>query len=165
MATHSAGQIAADYLKAHALVLATAESCTAGLIASRLADIEGAGHVLECAFVVYDPKAKQRMLGVKQQTIDRFNLTSEEVALEMARGALANSDADVAVANTGVTDGTDPDIMPGTQCFAWVFRKGLLADEAFTETKVFEGSRNQIREASADHALVRLVEHHKRLVR
>jgi len=161
----TAGEIAARYLKDHSLVLATAESCTAGLIASRLADVKGAGAVLEVAFVVYDPKAKQRVLGVKQQTIERFNLTSEEVALEMARGALANSDADVAVSNTGVTDDTDPDIAPGTQCYAWVFRKGLLADEAFTERKVFEGSRHAIRGASADHALLRLVEHHRRLGR
>ena len=65
------------YLKAHSLVVVTAESCTAGLIASRLAAAPGAGEVLECAFVVYDPKAKHRCLGVPAEILERNNLTSE----------------------------------------------------------------------------------------
>ncbi len=151
----------ADYLKRHALVVVTAESCTGGLIASHLAAVPGAGKVLESAFVVYDPKAKLRSLGVKAETIERHNLTSEPVALEMARGALANSDADVAVSNTGVTDDSDPAIAAGTQCFAWAFRSGCCT-QTFTETKVFEGSRNEIREAGADYALQRIAHYHQR---
>lgn len=111
----------ADYMKGHRLMLVTAESCTAGLIASRLAEVPGAGKLLECAYVVYSPEAKQRCLGVRKETIERCNLTSEEVAREMAAGALARSDANLAVSNTGVTDDTDPRIPAGTQCFAWPF--------------------------------------------
>ncbi len=153
---------AVRYLVDHSLVVVTAESCTAGLIASRLAEVPGAGKVLESAFVVYDPKAKQRQLGVRQETIERHNLTSEPVALEMATGALRNSDADVAVSDTGVADDSDPAIAPGTQCFAWVFRNGGDM-RSFTETRVFQGSRNEIRKTSADYALQRIVHYHRQL--
>ncbi|KQW54341.1 CinA family protein [Variovorax sp. Root411] len=148
------------YLKEHALVVVTAESCTAGLIASRLAATPGAGQVLESAFVVYDPKAKRRSLGVPQQVLEQNNLTSEPVALAMARGALERSDAGLAIANTGVADDSDPEIAPGTQCFAWVFREGGSRRE-FTETRVFEGDRNTVREASADYALSRVAHYHR----
>lgn len=159
------GRHVADYLEAHHLVLVTAESCTAGLIASRLADVPGSGAVLESAFVVYSPQAKQKHLGVKPATIEAHGLTSEAVALEMARGALARSDANVAIANTGVADvqADDPELEPGTQCFAWVFRTGPLTEQAFTETRVFSGPRNEVREAAAEHALDALVAHHRNL--
>jgi nicotinamide-nucleotide amidase len=153
----------ASYLEAHHLVLVTAESCTAGLIASRLADMPGAGGVLEGAFVVYSVASKQKHLGVKLSTVEEHGLTSEEVALEMARGALARSEANVAVANTGVADDTDPSMEPGTQTFAWVFRTGPLTDQAFTETRTFSGSRNEVRIKAADYALQALVEHHRSL--
>ena len=159
------GRQVADYLEAHHLVLVTAESCTAGLIASRLADVPGAGSVLESAFVVYSPKAKHKHLGVRPATIEAHGLTSEAVALEMARGALARSDANVAIANTGIADqdADDSELEPGTQCFAWVFRTGPLTEQAFTETRVFNGERNEVREAAAEHALESLVEHHRSL--
>lgn len=145
-----------EYMKQHHLVLVTAESCTAGLIASRLAEVPGAGKLLECAYVVYSPEAKQRCLGVKRETIERCNLTSEPVAREMALGALERSDSNVAIANTGVTDATDPDIPPGTQCFAWVFRRADGSRDIHSETRRFTGERNQIREAAADYALQRI---------
>jgi nicotinamide-nucleotide amidase len=149
------------YLKDHSLVVVTAESCTAGLIASRLAATPGAGAVLDSAYVVYDPKAKQRCLGVRKETLEQHNLTSEPVALEMARGAMRNSDATLAISNTGVADDSDPDVEPGTQCYAWIFRDPHGETHEFTETKVFAGERNDVREASADHALDRIVPHHR----
>ena len=148
----------ADYMKKNRLMLVTAESCTAGLIASRLAEVPGAGKLLECAYVVYSPEAKQRCLGVKAETIEEFNLTSEAVAREMALGAFERSDANLAVSNTGVTDDTDPRIPAGTQCFAWVFRQEDGSTDVHTETRRFEGDRNQIREAAADFALRRIPE-------
>lgn len=166
-----------EYLKQHSLVVVTAESCTAGLIASRLAATPGAGEVLESAFVVYDPKAKQRQLGVPAELMEKYNLTSEPVALAMARGALRNSDANLAIANTGVADDCDPEVEPGTQCYAWVFKiprgeggqggeeKSGNGDgdgvQAFAETRVFKGTRNQVREASADYALLRIAHYHR----
>lgn len=156
-------QQVADYLCAHALVLTTAESCTAGLIAAHLADVPGAGKSLESAFVVYSPEAKQRHLAVKLETMERHNLTSEPVACEMARGALRNSDANLAIANTGVTDDTDPAIEPGTQCFAWCFAaRDTLPEKTFSETRRFSGDRNAIREQAALHALTRIPLWHAR---
>jgi len=149
------------FLQAHKLRLVTAESCTAGLIASTVADVEGAGELLDCAFVAYSPQAKQKCLGVRAETIAEFGLTSEQVATEMALGALKSGSANLAVANTGVTDSVDPDIAPGTQCYAWVFRDGGGSPREFTETRIFEGERNEIREASADYALGRIVHYHQ----
>lgn len=151
----------AAYMSEQSLVLTTAESCTAGLIAAQLADVPGAGALLECAFVVYSTKAKQQCLGVKAETIDRCNLTSEEVAREMAQGALRNSDANLAIANTGVTDGTDPAIQAGTQCFAWLFaRQDGVPEQLFSETKKLIGNRNAIREQAALYALMRIPVRH-----
>lgn len=147
----------AAFMREKSLLLVTAESCTAGLIAATLADTKGAGQLLDCAFVVYSPQAKQRCLGVRPQTIERFNLTSEEVAREMALGALDNSRANLAIANTGVTDDTDKDTPAGTQCFAWAFAFPPHAPiHVFSETRRFDGQRNQIREASAEYALLRV---------
>jgi nicotinamide-nucleotide amidase len=153
---------AARYLAEHGLVVVTAESCTAGLIAATLADVPGAGQVLESAFVVYDPKAKRRCLHVPAEVLENNNLTSEPVALAMARGALASSDATLAIANTGVADDSDPDVPAGTQCFAWLFRHGE-AVQAFSETCMFAGERNHVRAAAAAHALARIAHYHRLL--
>src|SRR5690606_33887757 len=103
------------------------------------------------------PEAKQRCLDVKPQTIERHSLTSEEVAREMALGALHNSRANLATANTGVADDTDKDTPAGTQCYAWAFPlANTTAARIFSETCHFEGGRNQIREASARYALQRI---------
>lgn len=148
----------AEFMRRESLLLVTAESCTAGLIAATLADTEGAGQLLDCAFVVYSPEAKQRCLNVKPQTLESCNLTSEQVAREMALGALHNSRANLAIANTGVADDTDKDTPAGTQCFAWAFALApTAAPQLFSETCRFEGGRNQIREASAQYALQRIL--------
>ena len=145
------------YLRSRSLVLATAESCTAGLIASMLAEVPGSGSCLDMGFVVYSPSAKSGFLGVREETIERYGLTSEEVAREMAEGALAQrkGHASVAVANTGLADGA-PDgdgPRPGTQCFAWacVYRGRIVTR---SETVVFDGGRNQVRRSAARHALL-----------
>jgi nicotinamide-nucleotide amidase len=144
----------AAYMSENSLVMTTAESCTAGLIAAHLADVPGAGKLLECAFVTYSPEAKQKCLGVNPQTIESCNLTSEEVAREMAQGAIRHSNANLAISNTGVADDTDPDIAPGTQCFAWLFAHPQAQHERlFSETRQFSGDRNSIREQAAVYAL------------
>ncbi len=154
----------ADYMQAHQLLLVTAESCTAGLIASRLVDYRGAGEILDCAFVTYSPAAKQGCLGVNESTIQTFGLTSEQVSIEMARGALARSQANVAVANTGVTESMQDGPPEGTQCFAWVFKQPHTPMHVFSETRRFQGKRNEIRAASADYALIQLVHLHAKLM-
>jgi PncC family amidohydrolase len=148
----------AVFMKRHELMLVTAESCTAGLIAARLADIPGAGALLDCAFVVYSRAAKQNVLQVRAETIDRFGLTSEEVAREMAEGALARSHANLAIANTGITEAVDNETPPGTQCFVWIFRHAVPdgRTKVYSETRRFSGSRNAIRNAASEYALRRI---------
>lgn len=147
----------ARFMRQRSLRLTTAESCTGGLMAAMLADLPGAGEILDSAFVVYSPQAKQTVLGVQRHTIDTFNLTSEPVAREMALGALRIGQVNLAIANTGVTDQVDPRIPAGTQCFAWVFRFGGVEEDAvYTETKRFDGDRSRVRAEAARYALKRI---------
>jgi PncC family amidohydrolase len=145
------------------LKLATAESCTGGLIAAALAGVPGSGRCLDVGFVAYSPTGKSGFLGVRQETMNRYGLTSEPIAREMAEGALAveGCSADVAVANTGVADPVGDGEGPpaGTQCFAWSWRIEGRPCITFTETKRFAGTRNEIREAAAQYALSR-IEHY-----
>lgn len=152
----------ARYMREHKLLLVTAESCTSGLIAATLADIPGAGALLDCAFVTYSVQAKQRCLGVSELTILRHNLTSEEVAREMALGALNRSRANVAISNTGVVDDTDEEIPAGTQCFAWAFRSMSVPEgiAMLSATRRFAGDRVEIRQQSAEFALSQIPVYH-----
>ncbi|WP_061290206.1 CinA family protein [Azotobacter vinelandii] len=144
------------FLEARQLKLSTAESCTCGLMASLLANEPGCGQVLDCGFIVYSPQSKHRLLGVDFATIERFGLTSEEVASEMAIGALEASRADLAVANTGVADESEED-PGGTQCYAYALRQGeRLA--VVSETVKFDGDRVEIRKRAAHHGLARIPE-------
>ena len=95
-----------SFLSSRGLMLATAESCTAGYIASLISSVPGSGSCLDVGFVTYSPTGKAGFLGVREETMKRFGLTSEEVAREMSEGALAQEAccADVAVSNTGVAD-------------------------------------------------------------
>ena len=83
------------------LKLATAESCTGGLLASLLTDIEGCGHGFDRGFVTYDEKAKQQMLGLPPEMTDRNEAVTGQVARALAEGALQNSEADIALSVTG----------------------------------------------------------------
>lgn len=150
-------QSATEFFDLHDLTVVTAESCTAGLIAGSLADLPGCGKWFKSGYVTYSPEAKMHILGVRKETIDRCNLTSEEVAREMVHGALRISEANVAVANTGVAGPTngDGDIPAGTVCFAWAFRMNDTP-RVFSETRHFEGDRNAVRQAAAEYAITRI---------
>lgn len=152
-----------DFLTDKQLKLATAESCTCGLMASLLGDIPGCGQVLDSGLVVYSPEAKQRLLQVRPETIEKFGLTSEEVASEMALGALQASVADIAVANTGVADDSAED-EGGTQCYAYALKDGERRVWV-SETVQFEGGRVEIRKQAARYGLAQLPERYRQLLR
>lgn len=153
-----------DYFDRHKLRLATAESCTAGMMVATLGDLPGCGSWLEAGFVTYAPEAKCQCLGVKPDTIEKYNLTSEAVAREMASGALRNSRANVAVANTGIAGPASEDGIPlGTICFAWAFEHGGRT-VVFSETRRFDGDRNAVRRAGTDYAIERIVHYHVQLL-
>ncbi|MDR5784417.1 CinA family protein [Caballeronia sp. LZ065] len=151
-----------SFLTSRGLKLATAESCTAGFIASLISSVPGSGSCLDVGFVTYSPSGKAGFLGVRKETMERNGLTSEAVAREMSEGALQQEAccADVAVSNTGVADAA-PDGGPpaGTQCFAWSFRSRTGDVATFSETKKFEGERNEVRQAAAHYAISR-IEHY-----
>ena len=151
-----------EYLVDNELRLATAESCTAGLIFSELARVPGSGQSIDSGLGVYSPQAKHRYFGVRYDTIERYGLTSEAVCGEMACGALENNGADVALANTGVAGPSpgDDDTPIGTVCFAWAFRHES-DHHLYCETRRFDGERNEVRLAAAHYALERLPYYHK----
>jgi PncC family amidohydrolase len=145
-----------EYFKSNDLQLTTAESCTAGKMIEILACYPGSGSVLDAGYVVYSPAAKTRLLGVSPDTIEAHGLTSEEVSRAMAEGALKDSPANIAVATTGVA-GPDPmdDIAPGTVCIAWGFRESGEI-HLHSETRKFDGDRNQVVNDAAHYALVQI---------
>lgn len=150
-----------QFLQNKNLLLTAAESCTAGLVASTLAEVSGCGSVFESSFVVYSPQAKQSCLNVSATTIDTFGLTSEEVAREMAIGALKASRAAIAIANTGKANSDDE--LDGIVCFAWALRREETFS-VFSETVQFSGSRNQVRQAAARYGLMHLPDCYPKLL-
>jgi len=101
-ALRAAAKRVLDLCRARGLKVATAESCTGGLVAAALTEIAGSSDVVDCGFVTYSNAAKQAMLGVPEATLKRYGAVSAETAAAMAAGALKNSQADVAVAITGI---------------------------------------------------------------
>lgn len=152
------------YCKENDLLLTTAESCTAGYMISLLATVPGTGEVVESGYVVYSPQAKQRLLGVTPETIERYGLTSEAVAWEMAIGALKDSEVDIAIATTGVA-GPEPEsgIAPGTLCFAWAFAGEPIA--VFTRCQRFFGERSEVMREAALYGLTQIPHYHRRWLR
>jgi nicotinamide-nucleotide amidase len=148
--------LAGSRLKARGLKLATAESCTGGWVAQAVTAIAGSSDWFERGFVTYSNEAKQEMLGVRAETLERTGAVSEETALEMAHGALRASRAQVAVSITGVagpTGGT-PAKPVGLVCFGWA----LAGGRADTATKHFPGDREQVRRQSVIFALQGVLE-------
>lgn len=133
------------------VVLATAESCTGGGIATAITRISGSAKWFDRGFVTYSNAAKHELLGVRRPTLAAHGAVSEEVAGEMARGALARSPADVAVAVTGIAGPTGGSRAKpvGTVWFAWASRDGLVQ----TRRLRFPGNRVQVRLATVYVAL------------
>ena len=100
--TQAAAVALLDLCKAKKLMIATAESCTGGLVAGALTDIAGSSAVVERGFVTYTNEAKQQMLGVPEDILRQHGAVSRETAEAMAKGALSHSPADLAVSITGV---------------------------------------------------------------
>lgn len=133
------------------LRIATAESCTGGAVAVALTDIAGSSDVFDRGFVTYSNEAKMQMLGVSADTLASHGAVSEEVAREMADGALARSDAGVAVSVTGIAGPGGSGLKPeGRVCFA-VARTRM---PTHTQTAEFGAQgRAKVRKAATAHAL------------
>jgi nicotinamide-nucleotide amidase len=133
------------------LRVATAESCTGGMVAAALTDIAGSSDVFERGFVTYSNAAKVELLGVSPETLAANGAVSEPVAREMAEGAIAHSAADLAVSITGIAGPGGSEFKPeGRVCFG-LAHKGR---ETRVETVEFGAlGRAKVRAAARDHAL------------
>ena len=138
------------------LTIATAESATGGMIASRIVNVANASKILKVSFVTYSDEAKIKYLNVKKETIDKYQIVSEEVAKEMAIGLQKEANCDVAISITGVAGPTtyDESLPVGMICFGFAVRGRVI-----TETKQFGNlGRNKVREEATDYALRRALE-------
>jgi nicotinamide-nucleotide amidase len=143
-------------LEARTWRVATAESCTGGLIAGAITDVAGSSAWFDRGFVTYSNAAKIETLGVRADTLGAHGAVSEVTAREMASGALVRSGSDLAVAVTGIAGpaGGSLDKPVGMVCFAWAVR-GRAVDAA---TRHFAGGRAAIRAAAVAVALEGLIE-------
>jgi nicotinamide-nucleotide amidase len=136
--------------RAQGVRIATAESCTGGMVAAALTDVAGSSDVFDRGFVTYSNAAKVAMLGVSEATLAAHGAVSEAVAREMAEGALARSGSDLAVSVTGIAGPGGSEFKPeGRVCFAVATTKAVRA-----ETVEFGPlGRDRVRRAARDHAL------------
>ena len=143
-------------LSEHKLKLATAESCTGGLVAGVLCDIAGISAHFEEGYITYSEAAKMKNLGVLPETLAHYGVVSCEVAEEMAMGAAERANADCAIATTGIAgpDGGTDENPVGTVCFACVVK-----DQVLTERMIFEGNRMEIRMQAAVYAIEMLCDY------
>lgn len=142
-------------LRANGLRLATAESCTGGWVSQCLTSVGGSSDWFERGFVSYSNEAKQEMLGVQLEVLERNGAVSEVTAAAMASGALARSRADWALSITGVAGpaGGSPEKPVGTVCFGWAGPDGVVT----VATRRFEGDRRAVRACSVHYALAQLL--------
>ena len=138
-------------LKSKGKTIATAESCTGGWVAQIITEVPGSSAWFDRGFVTYSNAAKMQMLGVKSETLEKYGAVSAQTATEMVIGALAHSDADCAIAVTGIAgpDGGTAEKPVGTVFIAWVKKN----QDATVVTRQLTGSRHQIRAQTVKIAL------------
>jgi nicotinamide-nucleotide amidase len=136
--------------QAYGLKITCAESCTGGMISAALTDIAGSSAIFEQGFVTYSNAAKQKMLGVRPETLADYGAVSEPVAREMAEGALRQAQADIAISVSGIAGPGGSEFKPeGRVCFALASAQGTQS-----ETQEFGArGRAEVRQAALNHAL------------
>ena len=146
-----------DLCRTKKLTIATAESCTGGLLAATLTDVAGSSDVFERGFVTYSNNAKEVMVGVPTGTLEIYGAVSRETAHAMATGALAHAPVDLTVSVTGIAgpQGAVADKPVGLVHFAAASRGGQLVHN---ERKYGDIGRSQVRRASVEQALAMLRE-------
>ncbi|MBP5472795.1 MAG: CinA family nicotinamide mononucleotide deamidase-related protein, partial [Lachnospiraceae bacterium] len=140
-----------DLLISGSMTLSTVESCTGGLISSRIVSESGASEILKCGFVTYSNESKSKLVGVKKSTLDKYGAVSEQTASEMAKGGAKASGSDVCISVTGIAgpDGGTKE-KPVGLVYIGCCVKGKVTVKEFR----FSGNRNKIRNLSATNALI-----------
>lgn len=141
--------IVKELTKRHASIT-TAESCTGGLVSGRIVNASGASEVFNQSFVTYSNEAKNQLLGVKKETLDRVGAVSAETAEQMACGAAKAAKAQVALSVTGIAgpDGGTPEKPVGL-----VYIGCFCFDKTVVEKHIFKGDRMEVRNSSVEAAL------------
>ncbi len=154
MSVEDSVQKLADKLIKNQQIITTAESCTGGMIAQTLTDLAGSSAWFDCGFVTYSNDAKQKMLGVKLATLKTYGAVSEATVIEMAEGALANSNASISIACSGIAGPTGGSAKKpiGTVWVAWAYENKPTKTELF----LFKGNRQQIREQCTEKAIEKI---------
>ncbi|MEN3291740.1 MAG: nicotinamide-nucleotide amidase [Burkholderiales bacterium] len=143
-------------LQQKGLLLAVAESCTGGGVGYAITEIAGSSEWFDCGFITYSNASKTELLDVSAAMIAQHGTVSEEVAGAMAEGAVANSNAHVALSTTGIAGpgGAVPGKPVGTVCFGWAMDRHTHPHTAtHTERLVFAGDRQAVRQQTVAHAL------------
>lgn len=148
-----------ELLEQNGLKLVSAESCTGGWIGQIVTAIPGSSSWYDCGFITYSNSSKQQILRVQRSTLAQFGAVSEQTAREMALGALAQSQAQVAISVTGIAGpaGGSVEKPVGTVCFAWVLGNASITS-ANSKTCQFSGDREAIRRQSVVIALQGILE-------
>jgi len=140
-----------ELARSQGITIATAESCTGGMVSAALTDIAGSSAIFDRGFVTYTNAAKMELLNVQSKSLDQHGAVSEQVAQEMALGALAHSNASLSVAITGIAGPGGSDFKPEGRVCSAVAHNGKIV---VTQTIEFGAlGRDRVRQAARDHAL------------
>ena len=136
--------------------LTTAESCTGGGISEAITSVSGSSQWFEYGFVTYANKAKKQLLGVSAEILDKYGAVSEPVVKQMAQGAIERSNADCAIAVSGIAgpDGGSDEKPVGTVWVCW-----QIPSETWTHRYIFSGDRRTIRDQAIKKSLQQLLQH------
>ena len=139
-----------ELLSKNGLSITAAESCTGGLVCSKIVNVAGASEVFRGGYITYSNKQKRNVIGVKKSTLEKYGAVSEQVAAEMAKGVLEVSKADVAISTTGIAGpgGGTPEKPVGL-----VYIGCAVKNKVYVEKFNFSGSRNKVRESTVVAAL------------
>lgn len=139
-----------ELLIKHQLTITTAESCTGGLIAAALVNVPGVSGQFEEGYITYSNDAKEKLLGVSHETLERYGAVSSQTAEEMAKGARKAADADISIISTGIAG---PDGGTAEKPVGLVYLACSLEEETEVERHFFSGDRQKVRQASVLAAL------------
>lgn len=137
-------------LKHRQMTVTTAESCTGGLVSGTLVNVEGISDVFKEGFVTYSNQSKQKLLNVKEETLEQYGAVSRQTAMEMAKGAAEAADADAAIAVTGIAGpgGGTPEKPVGLVYIGCYVKGKIIAKKCF-----YGGNRESIRNSAVKEAL------------
>lgn len=145
-----------EMLKKYHLTISFGESCTGGMLASTIINVPGASSVINESYITYSIEAKEKILGVSKETIDKYTVYSKETAKEMAEGVYKNSLSNISVSVTGRAGGNIKDPLDGLFDYAILININKKS-KLFLEQFKYDGSRNEIRKMQTTHILWRIL--------